>query len=201
VEHRPNKPLVPYASDVALGSGRTPVGIILFAAGHLLLGAALALWAAIVVPRLIRFRGPEPAFFILGAFAAIIAVSALLGGCALLIKGRFAWGLSVISFTLLGIGEAIGCAFGAGMLVRFFGIDRTGMGLGLFVAGVMTSLMVLSITVLSYLRGQRARITFALPPGESPLIARWMPSLVITAYILCAALATLLARSDFWRTR
>jgi len=201
VQDRPAKPLVAYASDVALGSGRTPVGIILFAAGHLLLGAALALWLAIILPRLLRIRGPQPAFFILAAFGAIIALSALTGGCALLVKGRFAWIASVISFTLLGIGEAIGCAFGAGMLVRFTGIDRTGMGLGLFVAGVMTSLMVLSLIVLSYLRGPRARTTFALPPGEVPPPARWMPALVITAYVASAAGAAFLARSDFWRHR
>src|SRR5437867_3373496 len=66
-------PLMPYASHAATGSGKTPIGILLFAASHLLLGAALGLlvilmWRAI--PRKSELTELPAAMLFLGLIAA-----------------------------------------------------------------------------------------------------------------------------------
>src|SRR5437870_1049842 len=52
VQSPPDKPFMPYASHVAHGTGRTPIGIVLFACSHLLLGGVLLLTDWILFQRL-----------------------------------------------------------------------------------------------------------------------------------------------------
>ena len=103
--------LIPYASHVAHGTGRTPIGIILFAASHLLLRGVLVLSVGRFLPRTLLASGWMQLF----AVAVVVAtLSMLSGGVMLLMKGRGAWVLSVTSFLWLAACEAIVAALGVG---------------------------------------------------------------------------------------
>jgi len=165
-------------------------------------GAILAWWlhaAWQVMPALRLLRPADWLFLVL---AAGVSACALVGGGAVLLKGRAAWALSVAAFGMLCLAEAIGAAYGAGMIVHCqLAGDVTGAGLGAVLLGVMTALMSLGVIVLRYLASSKARVTFALPPGEAPVIARWAPAAVIVAYALAVAVGMGLGPARFWTGR
>jgi hypothetical protein len=181
--------LIPYASHVAHGTGRTPIGIILFAASHLLLGGVIVAAAAMllrVIPQSEWTRKPEN--LIWPALAAALAVSMLTGGVTLLLKGRTAWATCVVSFTSLAIAEAFAGVLGTIMLVR--GAKESSQW-GMMQAGIATLLLAMSSVVLGYLGSEKARRTFGLPPGETSRAVRWLPRVVLVLFIVGVVLATL----------
>src|SRR5437773_8560695 len=111
IEHRmlneEKTPLIPYASHLAHGTGRTPIGIILFAASHLLLGAVLLLIAWIMSQQLARAPARVTGLeWLAAALIALAGVPMLAGGVALLLKGRLARAIALVSFVVLAAFEA-----------------------------------------------------------------------------------------------
>src|SRR2546421_11947714 len=90
-------PIIAYASPAASKSGRTPVGIVLFAASHLLLGAVLAVIGARFISLLImngygNIRpGLQPHEVLFFGLIPLLAVTMLGAALALLLKGLRAW--------------------------------------------------------------------------------------------------------------
>jgi hypothetical protein len=177
--------LIPYASHVAHGTGRTPVGIILFAASHLLLGGVLAL----AIVRFIARVSLATAWMQLFTVAMVMAALSMIGGGAmLLMKGRGAWMLSITAFTWLAVSEIDIAALGIGWwmsqrsrtqdapLAFFFYY-----GGGIAVAA--TALLALCLIVLTYLGSGKAREIFALPPGETPALVRAAPAFLLAMFV------------------
>lgn len=197
-----DKPLMPYASHVAHGTGRTPIGIILFAGSHLLLGGLLA-WCLAGAWREIRSLSTlHPSDWLSLLLVMVLATSMLVAGCAILLKGRMAWRITLAACSLLSLGEAVAAAFGAGMMVRFDATgDRAGIILGLVLVAIMSALLALCVIVLRYLSLEKGRLTFALAPGETSAIARWLPAAAVGAYVFMIIAGLALGGAEFWTRR
>jgi hypothetical protein len=182
-----DRPLIGYASHVAHGTGRTPIGIILFAASHLLLGAVLLLIAWIIFQQLARAPARVTALdWLAAALIALAGVPMLVGGVALLLKGSVAWTVALASFVLLAIFEAIAIAYAVAMTVRYAWQNNPDIiWAGLFVVFAML-LGLLCAVVVGYLTGSKARLTFGLPPGEAPRILKSLRTIVLVLYALGA---------------
>jgi len=181
--------LIPYASHVAHGTGRTPIGIILFAASHLLLGGFLAFAAY-------RFGGRAGVwFFEVTVFLAAFAM--MLGGASLLMKGQWAWLTSLVSFSWLAVCEAAVAAQATVAILlsmrdaSFVRLTQPGIILLCLSAAVFAPCFIM----LSYLGSAKARNTFALPPGQTPSLVRLLPrvavTLLITGIVIGAAIGRL----------
>jgi hypothetical protein len=176
--------LIPYASHVAHGTGRTPIGIILFAASHLLLGGVIV-FALVrllrIVPRGAWSRNPED--LIWPILAAVLATSMIAGGIALLLKGRSMWITAVASFGCLATAEAFAAVVGLLMFVRG---GRDAQTWAKVQSVVTTLLLAMSCVVLGYLASANARRTFGLPPGETSAAVRWLPRMILVAFMVAA---------------
>jgi hypothetical protein len=186
-----DKPLIAYASHVAHGTGRTPIGIVLFACSHLLLGAVLLLIAWVMFQQLARMYAVAPARvtpieWLAAGLVAVAAVPMLVGGVTLLLKGRLAWIIAVVSFFVLAVFESIAIAYSVAMTVRYAMQNNTDIvWAGLFVVFAVL-LGLLCAVVVGYLSGAKARATFGLPPGESPRALKWLRRTVLILYALGA---------------
>jgi len=173
--------LIPYASHVAQGTGRTPIGIILFASSHLLLGGVIVLAIARFVSQMSLASGWMKLFAVA---MVVMSFSMLGGGTMLLMKGRGAWMLAITAFTWLAVSEIIMAALGLGWwLTQLHPRQR---GLFYHAAGMATmssALLALCLIVLKYLGSAKARDTFALPRGETPALVRAMPLFLLTMFI------------------
>src|SRR5438034_11315030 len=116
-----DKPLMAYASHAAHGTARTPIGIVMFACSHLLLGGVLILTDWIMFQRLAMApRGSrDPLEWLVVALIGVSSLPMLAGGMALLLKGNLAWIAGVASFMLLAVFEAAAIAYALGMTVRY----------------------------------------------------------------------------------
>lgn len=188
-----DKPLMQYASDVAEGAGRTPVGIVMFAGSHLLLGGFL-LW----------FGWPFAQHAWLGRkldgealFATIVlatAIPMLIGGGTLLCKGRSRWLASVAAHTLLALNESLLAAYGFALARwRFKHHDDKGILVGLIAGCVGVLLLLLCLVVLGYLASPKARKTFGLPPGESTAMFRHLPLFMLLVGLFIIALGLMIS--------
>jgi hypothetical protein len=180
-DHRDPPDLIPYASHVAHGTGRTPIGIILFAASHLLLGGVIVLAFGRYMSQLVVVS----AWMKLFAVATVVmAFSMLGGGTMLLMKGRGAWMLAITAFMWLAVSEIVMAALGLGWWLSQ--LRRSGVGFFYHAAGmaVMSSaLLALCLIVLKYLGSAKARDTFALPRGDTPVVVRAMPAFLLTIFV------------------
>src|SRR5688500_1306177 len=106
-----------YASDVGRGAGRTPIGIILFACSHLLLGGVMLLGG---VPLVANAWGRSAATvdLLLAVLMICTAVPMTVGGAALVVKGQLAWWVSLISFAVLAAVEGAFASFVFGCTAR-----------------------------------------------------------------------------------
>ena len=175
--------LIPYASHAAHGTGRTPIGIILFASGHLLMGAS----TLFAIARFVARVSLESAWMQLFAIAVVVAALSMIGGGAmLLMKRRGAWILSLTSFTWLAMCEAVVAALGTGWFVRPLRSPRAAAldFNGLVLTVIAAALFGLCLIVLGYLGSAKARSTFALPAGETPVGVRRLPLLAITFFLI-----------------
>jgi hypothetical protein len=176
--------LIPYASNVGHGTGRTPIGIILFAASHLLLGGVFALSIA-------RFVSRTPLatswMQLLAVTMVIAALSMIGGGAMLLMKGRGAWLLSLTAFIWLAVSEIVLAALGMGWWMSQRRHDQPYVQDFIYHGGGMTftaaALLALCLIVLRYLGTVEARDTFALPRGETPALVRVMPLFLLTMFV------------------
>ena len=187
LDQKPQPELIPYASHVAHGTGRTPIGIMLFACSHLLLGAVLAYLMLAVISRYAVVARYQVFFRIMMTGASAMMI---LGGVALLLKGRTAWICSVLSFAALALFEA-GLA---GATAHWSATNRypsTGVGMVL----ITTSMFALCMIVLGYLGSSKARDLFALPPGETPVVIRQLPRIAIAVFLLAVILGGSIGRS------
>ena len=178
-----DKPLMQYASHVSAGTGRTPIGIVLFACSHLLLGALIEIWIVAVINQVNRVTSLGWFLFILGGIGA---AAMIVGALALLLKGPAAWTTALASFISLALAEAVGLCFATRTLVHSFA-TRENRKVLLFVATavlVLTFQFWLCSVVLRYLSREKARATFALPPGEFPPIVRWLPRAIVTIAVV-----------------
>jgi hypothetical protein len=173
--------LIPYASHVSHGTGRTPIGIIMIAASHLMLGAAICAVTVMVIRAAPLQARTDPKNVLWFAAAGALAVSMLVGGMLLLLKGSAAWGASIVSFTCVALAESVAGGLGAWLAVSgkaqssWWGIAQT------VIAMFLTAM---TFVVLSYLGGANARRTFGLQPGETVRVVRWLPKLVVAAFVL-----------------
>jgi hypothetical protein len=192
-------PLMTYESRAETGSGRTPVGIILFAASHLLLGAALLLVCFMMyraVPASARLRPVDWAAL---AIPLCIGGAMAAGATALLLKGRTAWRMALLAFVVLAMAESAAGAFGLGMAVRQYSAgDETGATIGGVVLGVAVGLFAPCVVVLGYLASPKARTTFALPPGETALFLKWLRPMAAVFFVGSLAAGVMLATSSIW---
>jgi hypothetical protein len=175
----PVAPLMSYASHVAAGTGRTPIGIILFAASHLLLGGVLMLAAL-----LMSHRARDAQDWAGVAAVAVLGVPMLPGGVALLLKGRVAWTAAVMSFFVLTVMEAATLAYAVGMTCRYAIQGNHDVQLAAVFASLAFCVAVMGAVVVGYLGGEKARATFGLPPGEAPVAVRYLRPIVLTLYAL-----------------
>ena len=174
--------LIPYGSHVEHGTGRTPIGIILFAGAHLLLGAVIVVAAARwfrVVPTSEWTRKPEN--LVWPTLAAALAASMLAGGVTLLLKGRAAWLTAVASFACLATFEAFAAVLGMLMFVRG---GKDAQTWAIIQGVVATLLLAMSCVVLRYLTSAKARRTFGLPPGETFALLRSLPLAILVGFIV-----------------
>ena len=178
----PDQPdLIPYASHVAHGTGRTPIGIIMIAASHLMLGAAICAITVMVMRAAPPQARTDPKTILWFAAAGALAVSMLAGGMLLLLKGPYAWGASVVSFTCVALAESVAGGLGSWLAVsgkaqsNWFGIAQTVIAI---------FLVAMTFVVLSYLGGANARRTFGMQPGETARLVRWLPKLVVAIFVV-----------------
>ena len=181
----PDKPLMPYASHVAAGTGRTPVGIIMFAASHLLLGGVLLLMSGIMFTQLMNYRGrTTPLDWLAAALVAVPSLPMLVGGIMLLLKGGLAWTAAVISFAALAVCEAIAIAYSASMTVRYVRQGNNDVQWAGIFFGMSMMLAFLCRVIVGYLGAPKARATFGLPPGDPPAVVTMLPRMVMALYAL-----------------
>ena len=183
-------PLMSYASHVEMGTGRTPVGIIMFAASHLLLGGVLML-SAFAIFQHVR-RGPVNEDWIVLPVLFLLAAPMVTGGLALLLKGAIAWFAAVVSFALLAALEAGTFAYAVGMTVRYAARGNPDVQWALVFAAMTFAIGTLCIVVVGYLAGQKARNTFGLPPGESPAFVRRLRALALVLFAVALGIGPLL---------
>jgi hypothetical protein len=179
------KPLMPYASHVAAGTGRTPIGIIMFAASHLLLGGTLFLTAGLMFRSLVVWRaraGWED--WLVAGLVALAAVPMVVGAVMLLLKGTIAWTAAVASFTVLAIFEAIAIAYSISMTVRYVRQGNNDVQWAGIFFGMSMMLAFLCRVVVGYLGGEKARATFGLPSGDPPGVVKMLPRMVMALYTL-----------------
>jgi hypothetical protein len=180
--------LIPYASHVAHGTGRTPIGIILFAAWHLLMGGVLAF---VLVNIVRRYTVVLPHQMISRLLLAGTAAMMIAGGTVLLLKGRLAWFCSHACFYVLALLHAGNAAHLMWWSARY---QANALGNGLGLLSVAFALFVLCVIVLGYLAAPKSRDTFALPPGESPTILRWLPKMMIVVFLAAVAAGYVVGR-------
>jgi hypothetical protein len=183
-EHRDPPELIPYASHIAQGTGRTPIGIILFASSHLLLGGVIVL----AIGRFMSQMSLTSGWMKLFAVAMVVMSFSMLGGATmLLMKGRGAWMLAITAFTWLAVSEIIMAALGLGWWMSHrsspheqpFGFFYYGGGMAI----MASALLALCLIVLKYLGSAKARDTFALPRGETPALVRALPLFLLTMFV------------------
>ncbi len=180
-----NEP-IPYATPASAGTGRTPIGIIMFAASHILLGGVLLL-AALVIFFQLRHR-PLSEDWIVIPVLMLLAAPMITGGVGLLLKGQTAWRGAVVSFAVLSALEAGTFAYAVGMTVRYALQGNPDIiWAGLF-AALAFAVAALCSVVLGYLAGDKSRITFGLPPGETPAAIRNLRRVAL--WLLALALLT-----------
>jgi len=193
-EHGDPPELIPYASHVAHGTGRTPIGIILFSASHLLLGGVIAL-------AIVRFllRVPLADRNALTWVAAIggFSVAMMVGSGMLLMKGRVAWMVSIAAFAIVAMYEIALAALGVTWWYQTLPAAPFTSTPGLYFAAltaVMASILFsLSVVLLHYLGGAKARATFGLTPGEAPIAVQLLPA-ALTLIFCASVIATALLR-------
>ena len=181
-----DRPLISYASPVAQGAGRTPIGIIMFAASHLLLGGVLVLAAVIIAERMPTAR-LAPGEAMVPYLIALAAMPMIAGGLALLLKGRAAWTAAVVSFAALAVFEAVTICYATAMTIRYL---RQGNHDAVWAVSFLVLALCLGLlcaTVVGYLAGSKARATFALPPGETSAGVRMLPRVILVLYAAAAA--------------
>lgn len=183
-------PLMAYASHVSAGTGRTPVGIIMFAASHLLLGGVLLL-SAYVIYRQVN-RRPVLTDWIVMAVLVSLAAPMISGAVALLLKGHLAWGIAVASFALVGALEAGILAYATGMLVRYFAQGNPDAEWAMIFVAMTFAIGTLCIVVVGYLGGAKARNTFGLPPGDTPILVRRLRPIVLVLFAVALMIGPLL---------
>jgi hypothetical protein len=184
------RPLMPYASHVSRGTARTPIGIILFAASHLLMGAVLMLAAFMILRRVMARPRKEDWGVVVNI---IVALPMLTGGLALFLKGRAARTAAVMSFSVLAALESIVIAYAVGMTVRYIADGNQNAEWALLFVTFAVLLAFLSRDVLGYLASEKARATFALPPGETPIAIRIMPRLALFLYCVAVMIGPFLS--------
>ena len=188
------KPLMPYASHVAHGTGRTPVGIVMFAASHLLLGGTLLLTAWVMCRQAMRFSARVmPVDWLVIGLVALAALPMLVGSITLLLKGPIAWGVAVASFFLLAVFEALAIAYSAGMTVRYARQGNADVQWATLFLGFALLLAFLSRVIVGYLGGSKARATFGLPPGDPPALVKYLPGAAMALYALGAIVGPMLS--------
>jgi hypothetical protein len=195
MEPATDKPLMQYASHVSAGTGRTPIGIVLIACSHLLLGALVEIWIVAVIRQLNRISPLGWTLFIL---AGVGAAAMIVGALALLLKGRTAWTTALASFIVLATAEGVGLCFATRTLVHSLA-TRENRRFLLFIATaelLLTFQFWLCSVVLRYLSRAKARATFALPSGEFPPIVRWMPRVIVMLTVLAAVVSAIGGATD-----
>ena len=181
----PQPELIPYAT-VAHGTGRTPVGIILFAAAHLLMGG----FCLLVVGRWAAGHSIDNSWMKFFAICVVVGALCMIGGGAtLLMKGQGAWIASLSAFAWLAVCEAAVAAMGVGWWLLPRGRGLSAGYVGAMLAAVATALFALCVIVLGYLGSSRARDTFALPPGETPATVRILPRAAMAVFLIAVMLA------------
>jgi len=188
-----DKPLIAYASHAAHGTGRTPIGIIMFASSHLLLGGVLA-FAAIVIAQRMRQYAQAAGEAYVPLLILLAAAPMLAGGLALLLKGLRAWTIAIVSFSILAFFEALTITYASGMTVRYLREGNNDAVWAVSFLVLSLCLGLLCATVAGYLAGSKARATFALPPGETPRLLRVVPRVVLLGLVVGLCAGTLLAR-------
>lgn len=168
-----------YSTDAARGAGRTPIGIILSAVCHLLLGSLLVLLGYGLVHEAWLARQFD-AEMVAGIVILIAAVPMLGAGITLLLKGKRAWITCVIFHVMLAIGESILAAWGFGSAAWRPQDNESSL-----IVGVVALLLLwMCLVVLSYLGKAKARACFALTPGEAPVLVRRLPLTLAGAAVL-----------------
>jgi hypothetical protein len=100
-------------------------------------------------------------------------------------KGRGAWMLSITSFIWLAACEAVAAALGVGWFAVPMRSPRVTISYhGVALALLAAALFSLCVVVLGYLGSDKARDTFALPPGETPLVVQHLPAIAITIFVI-----------------
>lgn len=180
-----------YASHVSAGTGRTPIGIVLFSCSHLLLGALIEIWIVAVINQVNRVTPLGWFLFILGGVGA---AAMIVGALALLLKGPAAWMIALASFIVLAIAESVGLCFATRTLVHSIA-TRENRKFLIFVATavlVLTFQFWLCSVVLRYLSREKSRATFALLPGDFPPMVRWVPRVIVTLTIIALVISALI---------
>jgi len=176
---------MPYASHVAAGTGRTPIGIIMFAASHLLLGGTLFLTAGIMLRNLMVWRARAGwVDWLVAALVALEATPLVFGAVMLLLKGTLAWAAAVASFSVLAVFEAIAIAYSISMTVRYVRQGNSDVQWAGIFFGMSMMLAFLCRVVVGYLGAPKARATFGLPPGDPPALVKMLPRMVMALYML-----------------
>jgi uncharacterized membrane protein len=179
-----DRDILPYATDASTRAGHTPVGIVMFAASHLLFGAALLLVAWVLerkmppgVPMLER---SVPLLIALGALPM------LSGGTALLLKGPTVWAIALISFSLVVAVECLVAAHASAMTVRYMREGNPDVQWAVVYLLFAFIIALLGHVVLRYLTREKARKTFFLPPGEVGPMTRAIPRILL--FVLAVAI-------------
>jgi hypothetical protein len=109
--------------------------------------------------------------------------------------------MTLTSFAALALAEAALVGFGAGMVRRYYEADSTGAMFGIVLASVATALMALCFILLGYLSAEKARKTFALPPGETTPIVPMLPKVALALWVLALLIGFATAKAEFWSGR
>jgi hypothetical protein len=172
-----DRDILPYATDASTRAGHTPVGIVMFAASHLLFGGALLLVALVLTrkmpPGVPMLERSVPLLIGLGALPM------LSGGVSLLLKGPTVWAIALISFTLVIAAECLVAAHASAMTVRYMQQGNPDVQWAVTYLLFAFILALLGHVVLRYLTRDKARRMFFLPPGEVGPLVRAIPRIML----------------------